>query len=218
MKLLSCLPLLVASLFLTSCDDDYKGVLSVTQKITLKMKGDGQMIIPPGDHGAKIIAGKSSVKLTMKVKNKEYQVEFKIPKNVKVRSFNDVNLTPQASGQAYHLKGAEQSYSQNSENVNTTESCTYYTTTNECGYYTTPEECSTDSDGVETCTGGDSVWECRDVTVGHDGSRYVEYYLTYRQTDRQVHVLDPATMAEIGIFRNTTKATDKHYISQGSCD
>ena len=216
-------------LLLAACDDTFEGQLNLQQPITLNMKKKAPLALPMGTMAAKVVASSSKLKLKLNVNGKDQEVTFAVPKGVKIKSFNDVNLSAASSGQPYDLKGSENTVYNDSTPTRTTESCSFYTTERECGYETTPRTCHNEPncgltpDGtqqchdVPVCSGGETRYICRDRTITHSGSKEVEYYMTYSTTSRQVNIVDPASQQVIGTFGNQSHDSNKHYISQGQC-
>lgn len=219
---------LASCMVLTACDESYEGQLTLQQPITLKMKKDADLVVPMGTLAAKIKASSDKVKLKLSVEGKEREVTFKLPKGTKIKSFNDVNILPEHSGQPYALKGHQDTEYSDSTPVRTTESCSFYTTERECGYETTPRTCRNEQSCYPTpngqqcsvvpvCTGGETRYVCRDRTVTHYGSQEVEYYVTYSTTSRRVDIIDPNSQQVIGNFSNQSHDSDKHYTHKGQC-
>lgn len=228
MKILRYGIAITTCLLLSACDESYEGQLSLQQPITLKMKKDADLVVPMGSMPAKIKASSDKVKLKLTVDGKEREVSFKLPKGVKIRSFNDVNILPEASGQPYALRGSENTDYNDSMPMRGTESCSYNTSERECGYETTPRTCHNEQTchltpagqqctSVPVCSGGETRYVCRDRTITHYGSKEVEYYVTYSTTSRQVNIIDPASQQVVGNFSNTSHDSNKHYTHQGPC-
>ena len=200
MKLIRNSLLVISCLILSGCDDTFKGVLRLQQQVILKMK-KSELAVPAGNYNAEIKASSSKVKLKLTLNSTEHKIEFALPKGKKIRSFNDVDISPAASGQAYRLKGNEVTDVSNTGSVDSTESCTYYTTENQCGWVDEPEFC--DSEGI--CHGGGTEYICQDVQVGHSGTQSVTYYDTVYTTDRSIQLLDPNSQQTIGTFSNRSQ-------------
>lgn len=227
MKFLRYSVMLSACLFLTACDEDYSGVLSLQQQVVLKLK-KSDLVLPAGNYNTEISASSSKVKLKVQVNGAEQKVEFKLAKGVKIKTFNDVDLAPDVSGQPYRIKGDENTEYEDSSSVRTTESCTYSTIERQCGYERGPQQCTTQTtcanqadpntcQSVRTCVDGPTQYICRDVSVSHSGTHDVEYYMTYWTTTRHLQVIDSATNAALGVFSNQTTDSNKHYTYQGAC-
>lgn len=228
MKSLRVLLAVASCTILTACDESYEGTISLQKPLTLKIK-KGELTIPMGEQNAKIKASSSKIKLKLKINGKDSEINFAVPKGQKIKSFNDVNLTPEMSGQPVHLKGAQNSEYSDSAPVQSTESCSFDTYERQCGYETTPRKCvnqnvcNTLPDGTQSCTaipvctGGDTNYVCKDVRVTHYGTENVEYYLTYTTTHRKVDIIEPTTQQVIGQFNNTSHDTDKHYTYKSGC-
>lgn len=202
MKRVRLVAMFAACLFLMSCDESYTGVLRLDQAIVLRAK-KADVQIPAGGHNVKIKASSSKVKLEVKLNGKEEKIEFAMPKGTKIRSFNDVNIAPGASGQAYGLRGSERTTSERGSTQRGTESCTYYVSERVCRDVKQPDNTT--------------KYECFYEDVAKSGDQDVEYYETGYTTDRAVQVLDPSTLQQVGLFTNRTYDTRTTYTYRGDC-
>lgn len=202
MKSVRLVAMSAACLFLMSCNESFTGILRLQQPIVLRAK-KADVQLPAGDHNVKIKASSSKVKLEMKINGKEEKVEFALPKGTKIRSFNDVNIAPGASGQAYGLKGYQQTTSSRGSTQRGTESCTYYVSERVCRDVKQPDDTT--------------KYECFYEDVAKSGDQDVEYYETDYTTDRAIQVLDPSTLQEIGRFANRTYDSETTYTYRGDC-
>ncbi len=228
MKNLRVVLALASCLVLSACDESYDGTLNLQQPLTLNIK-KGTLVVPMGQQRAQVKASSSKIKLKLKVDGKDSEVTFALPKGQKIKSFNDVNIAPEVSGQPYHLKGEENTDYSDSSPVRTTESCTFSTLERQCGYETTPRTCRNENvcglqpDGtqvchaVPVCSGGDTNYVCRDVSVTHYGTQDVEYYMSYSTTNRAVNIIDPSSQQTIGQFTNESTKSRKNYTHQSQC-
>lgn len=193
------LALLGTGLFLMACDSSFRGTLRVDEPIALQVK-EGRIDIPAGRYNGKVQVKSAHAELEIVQANKKkVKVHLPLPKGHKIKSFQQLDLSAAASGQAYRFKGEQSSESSTQYNISATESCSI----TEREY-----RCSENKEGENVCG---------NVDISIPGTQDVTYDLTTIGTTRRILLIDEAQIKTVAVFSNYGTSESKRYTYEGTC-
>lgn len=193
------LALLATGLFLMACDSSFRGTLRVEEPIALQVK-EGRIDIPAGRYSGKVQVKSAHAEIEIEhAKKKKVKVHLPLPKGHKIKSFEQLDLSAAASGQAYRFKGEQSSESSTQYNISSTESCSV----SEREYV-----CNENKEGERVCGYED---------VSKPGTQDVTYDLTTIGTTRRILLIDEAAVKTVAVFSNYGTSESRRYTYTGTC-
>lgn len=186
------LTLALVTLLLVSGCDDMSGLLKVSEKFSVLVKGKSKEI-PVGTHNTELDFEREKITATVDVNGQDIKVVILLPNSVSLPENGPFAVKSEQSGQPFDIEGTVRTEMTRSELKNGRESCQYYS-----------QEPICDQNG------------CTIQNVPRTGWRDIEYFEETTEKQLQFDSLSKAGLSQ-SHFEGASNTTIKRVTFEGRC-